>query len=365
MSAERRSNWCDFIATRQVTCNIRNGTEMYVQRTTPNWCNYQLRTLYGSFGRKDCDKSTYRIMFRPRYYIGIRTVETTERRCCPGFNGPNCDRVCFNCSQIEDLRHKVDLLISGSYSPQMDSVVNHIPASAPQPGIPSVHTVTGPAGPAGPRGPTGARGLMGHPGLPGPMGPSGLPGQDGARGADGRTGDVGPRGPMGPAGPPGPAAPGIPGSPGPPGPMGSNGNAHGLNVSAVELEALLLEIAHLRDRVSILEHIIIIQKGGIPNNEASINPLFPINPSTDGFLEIPNSPTEIPQVDKPGILILPSQIGGTVEPDSASGNGDQQDLSIFSGLDEGMSIHASDVLALSREKESVIRTGQENPPNVP
>ncbi|XP_022101097.1 EMI domain-containing protein 1-like isoform X2 [Acanthaster planci] len=370
----RGSNWCDFIVTRQVSCAIRNGTEMYVQRTTPNWCKYQLQSLYGSFGRKDCDKTSYRIMFRPRYYIGLRTVETRERRCCPGFSGQNCDRVCFNCSQIDELRQKVDRLLTGSQSSPLPNTqyVNNIPSSGTRPGE-SVMGHTGPAGPAGPRGPSGPRGPPGLRGLPGD---AGMPGQTGE---PGQAGPPGPRGPQGPPGPPGPAAPGIqgaPGEPGPPGPVGSNGDAHGLNVSAVELEALLVEIAELRSRVSFLEQVFIIQSGGIPDpsNDASMSPLFPSKPSIETIINPPGYPTDIPdRSGRPGLpdlnteLKAPTELPASVSPvTEASGLGDAGDLGILPQPDGRLTLDIGLVpVAVSGMKESEIQDEPKDDKNVP
>ncbi|XP_038058951.1 collagen alpha-1(XXVI) chain-like [Patiria miniata] len=369
----RGSNWCDFVVTRQVSCMIRNGTEMYVQRTTPDWCKYQLHSLYGSFGRKDCDKTSYRIMFRPKYYVGLRTVETTERRCCPGFNGQNCDRVCFNCTQIDELRQKVDMLLSGSHSTPLGNsqFVNHIPPDSTQP-------VTGHPGPEGP---AGLRGPRGPSGPPGPKGDVGLPGQNGQPGAAGEPGPPGPRGPQGPQGPPGPAAPGIqgaPGEPGPPGPVGSNGDMHGLNVSAVELEALLVEIAELRSRVSFLEQVFIIQSGGIPDpsNDASMNPLFPSNPSTETTMTAnpPGFPTELPdRAGRPGLpdlnteLRVPTELPADVGPvtEETSGQGETPNgLSIFPVLGDGIRLDI-EPMAVGGMKESEIQNGQTDQLNVP
>ncbi|XP_072043245.1 collagen alpha-1(XXVI) chain-like [Amphiura filiformis] len=125
----RTSNFCDFRVTKQVTCRVLNGSEMYVHRSNAPWCNYQLRTYYPPFSKKECGDSsaTYRMMFRPKYVIGYRNIETLERRCCPGFTGRNCDQLCFNCSILEDLQRKVNHLITqggGSYT--SPKYVNHI-----------------------------------------------------------------------------------------------------------------------------------------------------------------------------------------------------------------------------------------------
>ncbi|XP_071480693.1 uncharacterized protein [Diadema antillarum] len=260
-SRTRTGNWCEFKRTKQVTCNVRNGTEMYIQRSISPWCNYQLRTLYGQIQQKDCTKSSYRVMFRPKYTVAYRTIETTERRCCPGFFGDDCSKACMNCSTLNDLQQKVNALMS--HSRGVVSPMNDISSVSFNGHTPSVR---GPQGPRGPSGPRGMPGERGEPGLPGPPGPSGPKGDAGATGAAGPPGPQGVPGLAGPQGPPGPPSPGIVGPPGPPGPPGT-ADPNSMLVTATELQGLLLELAQLKDRVDMLDQLIRINQGGGDGSE--------------------------------------------------------------------------------------------------
>nr|XP_054775092.1 collagen alpha-1(XXVI) chain-like [Lytechinus pictus] len=164
------------------------------------------------------------VMFRPKYTIGYRTVETTERRCCPGFHGQNCNDACMNCSTLNELQQKVNNLISRSRGASIRPVnhdvnlVNPVYNSAGDRGTTTLRGPQGPRGPGGPAGSAGSPGAVGASGPPGPAGPKGDPGPRGPAGPQGQTGA---QGPPGIQGLPGQSAPGIVGPPGPPGPPGS------------------------------------------------------------------------------------------------------------------------------------------------
>ncbi|XP_003725971.3 collagen alpha-1(XI) chain [Strongylocentrotus purpuratus] len=288
-SRTRTGNWCEFKRTKQITCNVRNGTEMYIQRTVAPWCNYQLRTLYGQLQHKDCTKSAYRVMFRPKYTIGYRTVETTERRCCPGFSGTNCNDACMNCSTLNELQQKVDELLSRSRGTSIRPVNNDVNLVNPgynSAGDRGTTTLRGPQGPQGPGGPTGSVGSPGAVGASGPPGPVGPKGDPGSRGPAGPSGPAGPQGPPGIQGLPGKSAPGIVGPPGPPGSPGSV-EALGMVVTAAELEGLLLEMAKLKDRVDMLDEFIKFGQGGA---ESMSDQFFPMSVGSSVDIETPRTP---------------------------------------------------------------------------
>ncbi|XP_041456174.1 collagen alpha-1(XXVI) chain-like isoform X2 [Lytechinus variegatus] len=324
----RTGNWCEFKRSKQVTCNVRNGTEMYIQRTVSPWCNYQLRTMYGQLQHKDCSKSSYRVMFRPKYTIGYRTVETTERRCCPGFHGPNCNDACMNCSTLNELQQKVNNLISRSRGASIRPVnhdvnlVNPVYNSAGDRGTTTLRGPQGPRGPGGPAGSAGSPGAVGASGPPGPAGPKGDPGPRGPAGPQGQTGA---QGPPGIQGLPGQSAPGIVGPPGPPGPPGSI-ESLGMVVTAAELKGLLLEMAKLKDRVDMLDEFIKFGQGGA---ESMSVPFFPmsVGSSVDIDIGTPRTPGySIPDQGTDGspsgsTVIGPPQGNTMIGGEEASGTG--------------------------------------------
>nr|XP_014352909.1 PREDICTED: collagen alpha-1(XXVI) chain-like [Latimeria chalumnae] len=76
-----RRNWCPYVVTKTVSCQVQNGSETLVQRVYqscrwPGPCANLVRTL-----------------IRPTYKVSYRTVTGLEWKCCPGFKGSNCEEV--------------------------------------------------------------------------------------------------------------------------------------------------------------------------------------------------------------------------------------------------------------------------------
>ncbi|XP_077996499.1 collagen alpha-1(XXVI) chain-like [Glandiceps talaboti] len=86
---KRTGNWCEHTVTKHISCRVRNGTEMHVEKVKPAWCNYKLSPPFSSRER-NCGNS-FRVVFRPIYRIEFQTIRTKKMSCCPGFSGQNCE----------------------------------------------------------------------------------------------------------------------------------------------------------------------------------------------------------------------------------------------------------------------------------
>ncbi|PIK35653.1 putative EMI domain-containing protein 1 [Apostichopus japonicus] len=237
------------------------------------------------------------IMFRPKYVLSYRTVETMESRCCPGFYGASCEHSCFNCTLVDELQRKVDHLMSITELPVDSTDSNYGLTTNDDFTHPPYFgsSEAGPTGPPGPPGPAGPAGPAGPTGLPGPYGPPGQIGAPGVRGNNGSPGAAGERGLPGEQGATGPVGPvGAPGETGPIGPPGSPGQT-GVYIHAMEyasqvkirarplvpsylsfflvtqhdhVKHILMDLARLKERVALLEEINLYRQGkysrGIP-----------------------------------------------------------------------------------------------------
>ncbi|XP_070572837.1 collagen alpha-1(XXVI) chain-like isoform X2 [Ptychodera flava] len=293
----KRDNWCEHTVTKHVSCQVRNGTEMYVEKVKPAWCNYKLNPPFSSRDR-NCGNS---------FRIEFKTVRSKEMICCPGFTGPNCEEVCLNCSRIDDLEHRIEYLM------QLAEVGTAITDDYRTPLTPSVATVDGPLGEPPFDVSTNDRDvghptLAGPPGLQGPPGPRGPPGQAGPPGLPGLPGDS-IQGPPGSQGAPGRrgnrGAPGLNGDPGSPGDPG---------VEPGELKLLLDEITHLRQRLEGVEQELVRLKDVCREDDKE--------GSADAFLstgepEAPGVPTrkgKMVDAGAPSIPALPTLGGPKIIP---------------------------------------------------
>ncbi|XP_002739911.1 uncharacterized protein LOC100378089 [Saccoglossus kowalevskii] len=267
----RNGNWCEHTVTKHVSCRVRNGTEMYVEKVKQAWCNYKLKQPFSSRDR-NCGHS-FRVMFRPIYRIDFQTVHTTEMKCCPGFTGSNCQKECFNCTRLQSLEDKINLLIETSSSR------DNIPAPIDIPGMTSSPTPGSPRKVPFGSGGMGPPGSPGMPGLPGPVGPPGAPG---------------------PQGIPGTAIPGRPGDDGLPGIKGEKGDSGESGITVIELTSLLEEIHRLRERViGVEQELVRLKEIGTFPSGPGINVGDMFEGSSDGMFgkdregEAPGIPTNV------------------------------------------------------------------------
>ncbi|XP_071945552.1 uncharacterized protein [Antedon mediterranea] len=258
----RGSNFCEFKVTKMVSCKVRNGTTRSRERY-PLWCSYQqVRNNLNHIPNPSCFPEQYRIVFRPRYITAYKPVDTVERQCCPGFSGQKCDKICFNCSEIEALKIKVKQLehrkdITHS---KVDGSNKYISYTS------DLQASQGGALIVGPKGPPGTKGKVGPPGTEGLKGSKGDKGDEGERGAPGKPGPIGKVGQPGPAGMPGPKGPtgaqGLIGPQGPPGPPGIPAKLPDDYVTIEQLKQILESVHIMNKELEACKRIINQQFGG-------------------------------------------------------------------------------------------------------
>ncbi|XP_045173825.2 uncharacterized protein LOC123535289 isoform X2 [Mercenaria mercenaria] len=154
--------------------------------------------------------------------------ENQQIKCCPGYEGPQCEKECFNCDRINGFERRF-IEIYGKIKTLENTCTNQTviingSTNNGNTGDKITQNCTCPAGPRGPRGPVGPPGIPGRQGFQGPQGPAGDPGRPGlpgTQGLDGLTGATGPRGLIGLPGTTGERGP--KGEPGLPGRNGRNG----------------------------------------------------------------------------------------------------------------------------------------------
>ncbi|MFT7812319.1 EMILIN-2-like [Arapaima gigas] len=81
---QRSKNWCARVVHKNVTCAVLETTESFLEpELTP--C---------PMDQPGCTRQVmYRTRFRPMYKIGHKTVTELEWRCCPGFQGTDCQEL--------------------------------------------------------------------------------------------------------------------------------------------------------------------------------------------------------------------------------------------------------------------------------
>ncbi|XP_032218812.2 uncharacterized protein LOC116601973 [Nematostella vectensis] len=125
----------------------------------------------------------HRIVNVPYYVTEKKRVFTSHRDCCPGFEGSNCEKSCYNCSTFQQIAKRLKAVENSARRGTSSATLG---GRGPQ----GVRGDRGPPGPAGPPGPSGryvpgppgppGRTVIGLPGPPGPAGPRGIPGLPGA-----------------------------------------------------------------------------------------------------------------------------------------------------------------------------------------
>uniref|UniRef100_A0A3Q1GTT8 Elastin microfibril interfacer 2b n=1 Tax=Acanthochromis polyacanthus TaxID=80966 RepID=A0A3Q1GTT8_9TELE len=90
-------NWCAYVVHKNVSCAVVGGTESFVQpEVLP--CPLELPNC--------AQQVIYQTHFRPVYKIAYKTVTELEWRCCPGYQGHNCQEVKdMKLLQVERLPH--------------------------------------------------------------------------------------------------------------------------------------------------------------------------------------------------------------------------------------------------------------------
>ncbi|XP_052829110.1 collagen alpha-1(XXVI) chain isoform X3 [Octopus bimaculoides] len=242
--------WCPYFRSRLMPCLEVSGHETYLSRNWHHCTGYRCAKYKCPTNGNGQNRALGgRIAQRPKYRKVYRVRKELAWKCCPGFNGKNCENECFNCTVLETMQNQIKQL-------ETRLTTNHRSrdckgCSKDFVNERSYYRVKGERGEPGPPGKDGRPGLAGRPGAKGergPTGPVGMPGRPGD--TINRRKD---RKPYRVVGPPGP--PGLPGPPGPPGPRGPTGLAGipGLpGVNAVEKTDSIghSELPGLHDRIS-------------------------------------------------------------------------------------------------------------------
>jgi len=243
---QRRGFWCNYVVKRNVSCPVS-----HLDRVIEKYY-YLCSGIYSQ--KKYC--IGYRAKYVTRYSKEYKLQPVMIKDCCPGFTGGECDKECFNCTTVGNMRERIEKLernqkLLAQLRVQDQSGVRrpltlHVDAGPPGPqgktGSPGAHGPTGPAGPPGLRGLKGQKGEMGARGLPGPPGKAhattvqlegkrvaqrnSFTGSDyiiGAKGQKGESGEKGNSGERGQPGIPGKVKNGLTGRKGSKGDKGDTG----------------------------------------------------------------------------------------------------------------------------------------------
>ncbi|XP_048762452.1 cuticle collagen 13-like isoform X1 [Ostrea edulis] len=244
-------------------------TQLQALRRTPVY--YPYRQMTRNSNGNYCSKSiiTYQSKWcwdqlQHKWIPRQQPVRKMVKECCPGYEGRNCEKLCFTCDQYHKLRNQVTTLERELRNKGNTTTIITGRGRKGEPGFP------GPPGPRGPEGETGLVGLPGQkgdPGVPGPPGFSGERGKDGLPGEPGKQGSKGNPGAIGPSGPPGlPGSDGIRGPPGVSGLKGEKGDAAEDGITVDQYTFLVEKIDNFEN------------KNGLPGKEGPQGPPGPPGP---------------------------------------------------------------------------------------
>ncbi|XP_036386731.1 EMILIN-3-like [Megalops cyprinoides] len=76
----RHKNYCAYVVEKKVSCVVQAGSASYV-KAEYNKCAWG----------QNCPSLMYRMLHKPQYKVGYKTVTELEWRCCHGYSGPSCD----------------------------------------------------------------------------------------------------------------------------------------------------------------------------------------------------------------------------------------------------------------------------------
>ncbi|XP_062602512.1 uncharacterized protein LOC134264228 isoform X2 [Saccostrea cucullata] len=225
-----------------------------------------------------------------QWVLKRQPITQTVKECCPGYEGRNCEKLCFTCDQYHKLTKQVSVLEREIRNRGNTTTIITGRGEKGERGL------TGPPGPRGPQGEPGLVGLPGQKGDPGVAGPPGFTGErgnDGLPGEPGRPGRKGDPGPMGASGPPGlPGLDGTRGPPGVPGEKGAKGDPAGDGITVDQYTFLVEKIDNLEN------------KNGLPGRDGPPGPPGP--PGPEGLQGRPGTPGV---KGEPGDIGLPGERG--------------------------------------------------------
>ncbi|XP_077473627.1 EMILIN-3-like [Stigmatopora argus] len=76
----RHGNHCAYVLEKTLSFTLRDGTLPYVKAEYNRRCSWHPK----------CPTLTYRLLSKPVYKVGHKTVTALEWRCCPGYSGAGC-----------------------------------------------------------------------------------------------------------------------------------------------------------------------------------------------------------------------------------------------------------------------------------